>query len=202
MRELLFASFAVCLAVSMFVSSASATTYTVRKDAMGDFTTIQAAMNAAWSGDTIIVFPGIYSEAIFYNQKDIILQSTNPYSYATVSATIIDGNDIRCNVTFGGNETALSALRGFTIRNGRALVRTTYYYYGGGIYGNGCKTLIEHNILSNNSAYIGNSDSRLILGGAIFDCDGIIRNNVFDKNSAISGYDSLVTIHQMAAVEH
>ena len=40
------------------------TPYLVKKDGTGDYTTIQAAVTAASSGDSIVVYPGTYNENI------------------------------------------------------------------------------------------------------------------------------------------
>lgn len=45
---------------------------------------IQDAINAAYSGDTVIVAPGIYRENIDFHQKNIVLQSRDPHSWATI----------------------------------------------------------------------------------------------------------------------
>ena len=88
-----------------------------------DQPTIQAAINAAADGDTVLIHPGVYYENVNYNSKEIVLGSlfltTSDTSY--VSQTILDGS--------GGNVVTLEyvegtpELVGLSIRNGNAGVR-------------------------------------------------------------------------------
>ncbi len=50
------------LCLSLLASCAFARTWTVAKDGSGDFTVIQAAVNAASAGDSILIGPGRYTE--------------------------------------------------------------------------------------------------------------------------------------------
>src|SRR5947208_12963096 len=77
-----------------------------------DQPTIQAAINAASNGDTVLVSPGIYVENINFNGKAITVTSSGG-----PSVTIIDGNANGAVVIFANSETANSVLNGFTIRN-------------------------------------------------------------------------------------
>src|SRR5258708_36117955 len=78
-----------------------------------NYPTIQSAINAANSGDTVLVDPGTYVENINFNGKAITVTSSNgPVT------TIIDGNHNGTVVTFNHSETAAAVLSGFTIRNG------------------------------------------------------------------------------------
>ena len=113
-------------------------------DTKVDYSSIQAAITAAGSGDTIIVCPGTYEENIVLNNKNITLQSRDPLDPTVVAATIIDGGGSGHVVEFSGGDT--STLEGFTITNGNA-------YNGGGIYiwGNSFPT-ISDNVITNNTA--------------------------------------------------
>jgi hypothetical protein len=85
-----------------------------------DYPTIQAAINAVKSGDTVIVRPGTYSENIDLSKNSITVTSEKgPH------LTTIDGNQKNSvvNIQYSDN----SVLHGFTIMNGRASL-------GGGIY--------------------------------------------------------------------
>ncbi len=71
-----------------------------------DQPTIQAGINTANSGDTLLVQPDTYIENINFNGKNIIVGSlfltTNDTSY--VSMTVIDGNKNGSVVTFQNSE--------------------------------------------------------------------------------------------------
>ncbi|MCK5330582.1 MAG: hypothetical protein KAK01_04170, partial [Candidatus Marinimicrobia bacterium] len=66
----------------------------VKKDGTGDYTTIQAGINAAVDGDTLLVYEGTYVENIIFNGKSIVVGSEILLDADTshISRTIIDGN--------------------------------------------------------------------------------------------------------------
>ncbi len=166
----------------------------------GDYSTIQAAIDAAVHGDEIIVSPGVYAENIRFHGKNIILRSTDPSDPDVVYRTAINGAYAGPAVTFSGTENETCVLSGFRIFWGRSSS-------GGGIYGNGTKATIQYNRIVENIAYAnygigggvlechGIIEYNTILnnradrgkGGGLCDCDGIIRNNIISGNSC-SGY--------------
>jgi len=81
------------------------------------YTAIQAAVDAAVSGQTIIVAPGIYTQAdpdidlIDFQGKDIVLQSKDPNDPLITEQTILEGS-----IRFSGSETPAAALSGFNIK--------------------------------------------------------------------------------------
>jgi hypothetical protein len=78
-----------------------------------DVPTIQAGIDAAALGGTVLVAPGTYREAIDFKGKAVEVRSS-----AGPATTVIDGHGPRPVVTFSNNEGRGSVLRGFTIRNG------------------------------------------------------------------------------------
>jgi parallel beta-helix repeat protein len=135
------------------------------------YTTIQAAINAALAGDTLIVCPATYYENIIFDNKNITLQSTDPSNPSTVEATIIRGTASDSVVKFIGGDT--STLEGFKIANGNAI-------QGGGIYiTNSSSPTIKNNTITGNTA--------ILAGGGIFVFGGNpnIENNTFTDNTTI-----------------
>ena len=139
----------VCLKYLLFLlslllfSAAFPQTITVKQDGTGDFTTIQAAVDSAQNGDTVLVWPGVYVENILIYDKSITLGSltltTGDVNY--MYQTIIDGNyNGSCLTTkwFGNVE-----INGFTFKNGKSR-------YGGGLYISGFNAIISNSYLLNN----------------------------------------------------
>jgi hypothetical protein len=116
------------------------------------FKTIQGGIDAAFTGNTVVVAPGKYVENVHFDGKNIVLRSTDPLDPGVVQSTIIDGSQLNPVVTFSGTEDETCVLAGFTIQNGRGLYDGKY---GGGIYGGGvyeARTLatIRSNIIAQN----------------------------------------------------
>lgn len=89
------------------------------------YNTIQASIDAALSGEIIIVSPGTYSENLLFGGKDITVQSSDYSDPTIVSATIIDGRVSGSVVRLVWGNT--STIEEFTIQNGNT-------DKGGGIY--------------------------------------------------------------------
>ncbi|UCG49508.1 MAG: hypothetical protein JSU94_06940 [Phycisphaerales bacterium] len=169
--------------------SAGRTIY-VDNDGSADFKTIQAAINDANDGDTVLVANGTYRENIHFDGKNIVLTSAAPEESAIVESTIIDGNEAACVVTFDGAETPACILSGFTITNGSAVA-------GGGVSGNGAKATIERNLITGNTARGSGIPGSYGAGGGLLDCDGLIQLNIIKDNSAgfgggLSGCDGVI----------
>ncbi len=106
-----------------------------------DQPTIQAGINAAENGDTVLVAPGTYTENINFSGKAITVKSSGG-----AKATIIDGGQAGSVVTFDSGEGLTSVLHGFTIQNGNAAD------FGGGVYIDSASPTVVANIVSGNRA--------------------------------------------------
>ena len=98
--------------------------------------TIQAAINAASNGDTVLVAPGTYRENINFMGKAVTVTSSGG-----PAVTTIDGSAAGSVVTFDTNEGTNSVLSGFTIANGL-----------GGIIISSASPTVKGNVITNNHA--------------------------------------------------
>ncbi len=114
-----------------------------------DQPTIQAGIDAAANGDTVLVAAGTYFEHIDFKGKAIEVRSgEGPHS------TIIDGAGTGRVVEFTSGETRASILRGFTITHGRLIpaVVPDLMVGGAGIAVSNSSPTITGNIITDNDA--------------------------------------------------
>jgi len=107
----------------------------------GQYATIQAAIDAASSQDSVLVAPGRYLENINFKGKRIrVVSREGP------EATVIDGDRKDSVVTFVSEETPDTLLSGFTLTRGEA-------DYGGAVFCAGdARPTIAGNIITRNRA--------------------------------------------------
>jgi predicted outer membrane repeat protein len=184
----------------LIAGSAGGTNYYLEADGTGDFATIQAAIDAAGSGDVILLADGVYTGAgnrdLDFGGRNLVVKSV--YGPA---ACIIDCQGLGRGFVFAAGEDSTSAVWGVTITNGDAVdgggiyvnttaacgptLRNNVISYcsasgdGGGIWIGG-RTKVIHDRLSRNTAG-GN-------GGGIYVADGVtLSDNLIDYNSAARG---------------
>jgi len=128
------------------------------------YSTIQAAINGAYNGDTVLVSDGTYYENIRFKGKKIVVASTYITTGDTlhISNTIIDGShatnpDSGSVVSFISGEDTTSVLCGFTIRGGTGTnylynygTGTVWFRAGGGIFCDNAGARIVRSIITRN----------------------------------------------------
>ncbi|MFO7879070.1 MAG: right-handed parallel beta-helix repeat-containing protein, partial [Bacteroidales bacterium] len=156
----------------------------------GDYSSIQAAINASSDGDTIMVDPGTYKENINFNGKEVIVQSCNPEDQGSVETTIIDGNGEGTVVTFDSGETESAVLNGFTIINGDAGTSN-----GGGILiTNSSNPVVKNNTITGNEAKYG---AGICVSG---ESQPSFINNIIKSNTAAGSRGAGIYVIGMSSV--
>ncbi len=145
------------------------------------YTTIQAAINAAAGGDTVLVYDGTYVENINFLGLAITVKSVNG-----AASTIINGNGIGHGVTFNQREGSDSVLDGFTILNGYGNGAS----WGGGIRCYSSSPTITNCIIRGNTGYAGggiccdNSSSPVITNCTISGNTAFLGGGIFCKTNS------------------
>jgi predicted outer membrane repeat protein len=160
------------------------------------YASIQAAINAAIDGDTVVLSEGIYkgegNRDIDFLGKAITIRSTNPSDPRVVASTVIDCDGRGRGFIFRSGEKSLSVLSGVTITKGLGPRQTfgpgTARSCGGAIYCYNSSPIISHcRIVGNQADHHGGVSG---VGGAIacqansnptFD-DCVISDNFADEN--------------------
>ncbi len=191
------------------------------------FATIQAAVNAAAVGDTILVEQGNYSGTLDFGGKDVLVASKFILTgdRTVIDGTVIDGGQTSRAVIFSGGESVAATLKGFTVTGGKPAAGngTTF---GGGILVSGATPTVEDCVIRGNSAdkgggiaCIGGSDvtlKRLIVedntadyGGGFYaeDSIGLVVNSLFagntaDYGAAIDGRSSTLTMNSLSIAKN
>ena len=130
-----------------------------------DQPTIQQGIAAAANGDTVLVSPGVYYEAIDFSSKRIVVASV-----AGPQATVIDAGRTNRVATITGSQGRSEGLQGFTLRNGN-----------GGLYLNGASVTIYNNIIQSN-ILCGSG-----MGIDVESCSPLIVSNIIAGNAQLAG---------------
>lgn len=152
------------------------------------YPTIQDGIDAAATGDVVMVAPGDYKENLDYLGKAITVVSSNGPEVTTIRNTLLWASVIK----FETKEGLDSVIEGFTLTDGTG----TDYYHLGGLLGGailclGTSPTIRNNIIVDNSAYFGGG-IECIQGASPHILSNIIMNNSipFQSGGGIDIYDN------------
>lgn len=156
-----------------------------------DSSTIQAGINGATDGDTVLVAPGTYYENINFSGKSIMVASNFIFDSDTntIKSTVIDGSQPNVPkygsvVTFSSGEDSLSALKGFTLQNGKS-THIEEFTFGGGIFCTSSPSILSNVILMNYAHFgagicaRGENSSPKIANNTVIQNSGVIGAGIF-----------------------
>lgn len=129
----------VLMGIALWTCSIQAGVIIVAADGTGQVTSIQAGINLAAVGDTVLISPGVWTGVVVIDNKPITIGSYYITDGDTthISQTIIDGEDIRTGIIIKNCSGAVDTLKviGLTLRNCRSNNYPLAYEYtsGGGI---------------------------------------------------------------------
>lgn len=170
------------IAAVYFIAFSSLTARAATINVPADQPTIQAAIDAASNGDTIVVAPGTYHENINFEGKAITVTSSGG-----PSVTTINGGGAGAVVVFDTKEGRSSVLSGFTITNGNAYNYAQPYYDGGGISISNASPTISGNVITGNVACAEGGGIAAISSSALIEGNTITKNGEGDGCSGGGG---------------
>jgi hypothetical protein len=177
--------------IVIFFIARSVRAYGVTVVIPDNYPNIQAGIDAAASGDTVLVRDGTYllTAAIDFKGKTITVRSENG-----AGNCFLDGQNNTRVVYFHSGESSRSVLSGFTIRNGRAIYAPQA---GAGIYFEGASpTITDCTIIANIARAAAGLATAYAYGGGIYSTASspTIRNCTIQGNRAeasASGRESI-----------
>jgi len=167
----------------------------------GDQPTIQAGIDDAINGDTILVAPGTYFENINFNGKNIVVAShyVLDKELTFINSTIIDGSqaqyaDTASCIRIVSGEDSTAVLQGFTIKQGSGThwvdpqFPNWTWHSGGGIFIFESSPTIKNNYIIDNHVD-DNTGVDGASGGGILTYGGnpVVINNIINNNTALYG---------------
>ena len=163
--------------------------WTVDDDDVADFDSIQAAINAASDGDSIVVREGTYIEhTINTLGKAIVIEGTTSETGELVS--IVDANAKGSVFVCNSGETASTVLKNLVITGGSA-------FSGGGIYIEASSPSLVGCTISNNQAPKGFGGGICIIDGLLSIVDCTFIGNVGGVGGGVYNQPEYDTMHDV-----
>ena len=165
--------------LALLASQAQARTWNIKVDGSGDAPTIQAGIDSATVGDTVLAMPGHYLENIDFKGKAIVVSGSG------AEVTTIDGSGVAGTcVLFVTEEDRNSILTRFTITGGIGhKFGMGNSRFGGGIYVANSAPTIKDNIIADNSASISVDGTKVGFGGGIYCGSSSFRSPLLEGNT-------------------
>jgi hypothetical protein len=213
MRTSIVAVITLCTAGTAAAQQPAAAPKVLRVPAQ--YATVQAAIDSAGPGDTVLVAPGRYYENLRFGPRNFVL--TSHYALggdrSHIAATILDGSrpadpDTASVIIMDGDQDSTTVIQGFTITGGRGTLwldprHKLLYREGGGILCEFASPVIQYNIIEGNEAVEGGEGVASAGGGGIrcgFN-EPTIRNNVIRGNRGRYG-GGIVLFYAAARVQN
>ncbi len=211
MRTLTHARFFWALLLLALVGSQPARAIT--RNVPSQYATIQAAINAASNGDTVLVADGTYTGPsdvdLDFKGKAITVTSVNGAGSTIINCNGSSSTPHRA-FNFHSGETSSAIVSGFTIENGYAPIDASNNYNGGAITITNGSPIIANCVFTSNTAtsnggaiYFGSSSNESLTtctftsnaasssGGAVYDASTsnilTVANCTFTSNTANNG---------------
>jgi hypothetical protein len=156
------------LAMAVLLCGASVA-HAVTVNVPGDAPTIQAGIDAAGAGDTVLVAPGTYNETINFQGKAITVESSGGADVTTIQSTSAQV----ATVVLGGSNAPVT-FRGFTVLRTPPTAGMVSFF--GGISATNSSGVIEKNVVTGHAAC---GAPGIEASGAI-----VVKNNVFWGNES------------------
>ncbi|MCK9158716.1 MAG: FlgD immunoglobulin-like domain containing protein [Candidatus Cloacimonetes bacterium] len=182
----------VLMGIALWTCSIQAGVIIVAADGTGQVTSIQAGINLAAVGDTVLISPGVWTGVVVIDNKPITIGSFYIINSDTtyIAQTTIDGEDTRTGIIVKNCSGVSDTLQiiGLTIRNCRSSWYPDTYMYsiGGGIgIGLSIAKVCNCKIFSNRAYFgggIGVSRAQVYLFG-----NEIFANNAITSGGGLSG---------------
>jgi parallel beta-helix repeat protein len=182
--------FRVSVVLCLAAAAAGQTTIHVPADQP----TIQAGINAATNGDTVLVSPGSYNENIDFKGKAITVTS-GASQFSDAAATIINGTTDGFVVSFVTNEPPAAVFNGFTVQGGHSSAVTKTYT--GGISISGSSPTVTNNVITNNAGC-----GVLIVAGsnAVLQGNDILANHDLPPHPTNPSFDGCSNVGRISGV--
>lgn len=182
----------------------------------GDYSTIQAGIDASFNGDTVLVSTGTYNENLAISGKGIFLISQSGYPETIIRSTgqstpviSVSSNSGFPTTVEGFTVTGASFCAGITVNNGDAIILNNFItgndggsgsgQEGGGILAVYSNVIVRGNLIANNSAGNGGGISIQANTTALIEFNEVAHNHcaVWGAGIRIRLADNVVVSHNL-----